>query len=245
MYTQSFYDGWHISRKLQKSVIKENNFTYRFILSAIGRFGRGKDFLDVGCGVGTVDFFLATKGKHIAGIDISKNAIKVASENARLFRLDNKLSFRVMNFPKEAPKLTYDFIICSEVLEHIPNESVAIAKIYKLLRKKGRVFITAPSKNSLLFILGLAKKHDQRAGHLRRYSVVGLTNLLRKNGFRIIYTDKREGILREALFICSFGSWVVKAANRFSLISETVRFLDNLLLNIFGGSQIFIVGEKE
>lgn len=245
MYTQSFYEGWHVSRKLQKRVIIENNFTYRFILSAVRRFGRGKEFLDIGCGVGTVDFFLATKGKHITGIDISKNAIKAASENARLFKLDRRVSFRVMNFPKEAPKLTYDFIICSEVLEHIPDESAAIARIYKLLRKKGRVFITTPSKNSLLFILGLAKKHDQRAGHLRRYSVVDLINLLGKNGFRVIYTAKREGILREALFIYSFGGWIVKVASKFNLISEIVTLLDNLLLNIFGGSQIFVVGEKE
>jgi len=245
MYRKSLYEDYHSSRKLQKRIIGQKNFTYRYHLSVINRFGNGKEFLDIGCGVGTVDFFLATKGKYITGIDISKNAIKAASENAKLFKLDNKLSFRVMNFPKEAPKLTYDFIICSEVLEHIPDESVAIAGIYKLLRKKGRVLITTPSKNSPLHRLGLLKEHDKGAGHLRSYTVEGLSGLLRKRGFKIIYTDKREGALRKALFIYPVGSLIIRIANKFNIISDFLTFLDNLVLKIFGESHIFVVAEKD
>jgi len=36
--------------------------------------------LDVGCGVGTLDFYLASKGKSVTGIEISKRAVNIANK---------------------------------------------------------------------------------------------------------------------------------------------------------------------
>lgn len=245
MCLESLYEDYHSSRKLQKRVIGEDNFTYHFQLSVIKRFGRGEQFLDIGCGVGTIDFFLATKGKSVTGIDISRNAIKIASENARLFKQDNKLSFRVMNFPKEQPKSKYDFIICSEVLEHISDQTKAISKFQQLLKNKGRVFVTTPSQNSLLYRLGLTNRYDKEVGHLRRYTLESLTGKLKEGGFRVIYTDKKEGALREALFMYSLGGMVIRMANRFGFVGDLLTLFDNFILKILGESHIFVVAQKE
>jgi len=245
MAKKNFYDIYHIKPVLQKKIIDKNNFTYKNVLNVVGRYCSGRNrILDIGCGVGTIDFFFAKKGKTIDGIDISENAMKIASENAKLFGLTKRLAFRKMDFPNEFPKQKYDFIICSEVVEHLVKDEWAIKKFHRLLRNKGRVFISTPSESSVLFRLGLTKKHDKWAGHLRRYTTERLTGLLKNSGFKIIYTAKREGVLRESLFIFPFLGIIVKLANRFAFIGNLITYIDNFLLKIFGESDIEIVAEK-
>ncbi|MCJ7805122.1 class I SAM-dependent methyltransferase [Patescibacteria group bacterium] len=245
MAKKNFYDIYHVITALQKRIIDKNNFTYRNILGVACRYAIGRNkILDIGCGVGTIDFFLAKKGKTVVGIDISENATRTAAENAKLFGLTRQLSFRRMNFPAKFPKQKYDFILCSEVIEHLPKEKLAIKRFRQLLRKKGRVFISAPSENSLLFRLGLTQKHDKWAGHLRRYTTERLTGLFENSGFKIIYTDKREGILRESLFIFPPLGIIVKLANKFAFIGNLISYADNFLLRIFGESDVVVVAEK-
>ena len=42
------------------------------------------------------------------------------------------------------PNNYYDFVVCTEVLEHTLNPFAAIKEIYRILKNKGLVFITVP-----------------------------------------------------------------------------------------------------
>ena len=68
---------YHQKTKAQHKIIDEGNFTYRVILSIINKYLKGtKKVLDIGCGAGTLDFYLANKGHNVTGIDISEKAIE-------------------------------------------------------------------------------------------------------------------------------------------------------------------------
>src|SRR5687767_2792036 len=101
MIKNKLYERYHSSPKIQTRIIDENNFTYRNIITLLNKNlpKKGSKILDIGCGVGTIDFYLSKKNYLITGIDISKQAIHVAKENAKLFKSKN-IKFLVGNVNK-------------------------------------------------------------------------------------------------------------------------------------------------
>lgn len=244
MGSRDLYDKYHKDRNLQKRVISDKNFTYRNIIGVVNRLKYGERVLDIGSGVGTIDFYLASKGKNITGIEISSKAIFAARESAKVLGLESNTEFIKGEFLNWKHDGHFDLVICSEVLEHLKDDNKAIGKIYKLLKKGGLAIFTVPSKNAPLFRFGLAKEFDERVGHLRRYKIEELVSLLKKNKFRILRKKKTEGLLRNFLFVFRVGDFPNRLANRFPLISDILTMLDNIFLKTLGESNIIIVCKK-
>ncbi len=162
-----------------------------------------------------------------------------------MFGLEKKLSFEVMNFPKEAPEGKYDFVICSEIIEHIPNDLLALERIRALLKKGGRVLVTTPSESSFWNRLGLTKKHDEFAGHVRRYSLKSIHKLFTKVGFKVVHKSEKDGPVKEALFMFPVFGIIVRVANKFGAISEALVVIDEFLSRLLGSASLYVVGEKK
>ena len=81
--------------------------------------------LDIGCSFGLLSFELAEKAREVVAIDISKNAIEQAK---RQYQKDN-----IKYINADATTYNYnqkfDFIILSNVLEHIKNRKDFLIKI--------------------------------------------------------------------------------------------------------------------
>ncbi len=241
---KKFYEKYHEERLLPKRIIGKKDFTYRHIVSVLDEYCTDKDVLDIGSGVGTLDFYLASKGKSITGIEISKRAVDIANKSLEVFDLRGKVKFILGDFLKLKPKGKYDFVICSEVLEHLEDDKIAIKMIDRLMKKGGLVMITVPSKNAPLIKFGAIEEFDKRSGHLRRYTLDSLRVLLEKYNFKVINSQKTEGILRNSLYVFKFCHPIIRIANRFGLVSDIITFLDNVTLALFGESQIIIVMKK-
>ena len=241
----NLYEKYHLTRKLQKRVISKNDFTYRTVLSFAKKYENGRSrILDIGCGVGTVSLYLGANGKKVCGIDISRSGILVAKQNAKNFGLEKSIKFSVIDFPKVLPRKTFDLIICSEVLEHIRNDKMAVVRMNSILRKGGVVIASSPSLNAPLYKMGLLKNFDREVGHLRRYKEESFKNLFEAAEFKVLETKKTEGILRNFLFTNSFGGFLLRVLNK-RPFSEIVTFLDNLTISLFGESNIYLVAQKQ
>jgi len=238
---KSFYEGYHKNRHLPKRIISKKDFTYRNIVGVLDKFCRGKNVLDIGSGVGTLDLYLAQKGRQVTGIEISQRAVDIARQSQRLLGI-NKIKFIRGDFFQLKIREQFPFVICSEVLEHLSNEQQAINKIYRLIKPEGLLLITVPSQNAPLIKLGAIKKFDQVSGHLRRYTLDNLRLLLEENQFKVIYAKKTEGILRNSLYVFKLNL-VIKLANKFPFISDLITWLDNITLKLLGESQIIIVAK--
>lgn len=238
------YDNFHDKTKSQHRVISRNNFTYRHTIYFIDKYliNKNKRVVDIGCGAGTLCFYIAKRVNFVLGLDISPKAIVACKESSRILGLSKIIRFKVTDFPNEPLNEKFDVVIFTEVIEHIKNDNIALKSIYNMLNKGGIVIISTPSLNAPLYKLGYAKGFDRKVGHFRRYTLEGLSNQCRENGFNILESKKVEGVLRNFLFINPVGGKLIRTIKFF--LSDVVTYLDNLLIPIFGESNIVIVAQK-
>jgi 2-polyprenyl-3-methyl-5-hydroxy-6-metoxy-1,4-benzoquinol methylase len=106
----------------------------------------GKDvltILDYGCGTGDhITFPLARAGYKVIGVDIHEPSIL---EARRRYALPN-LTFRTADAQDLlGTGLSFDVIVCSEVLEHLDDPSELLGIFRRLLRPGGALIITTPN----------------------------------------------------------------------------------------------------
>ena len=237
----------HEKSSIAKRVISDNNFTYVIFLKILKeitkkRFNKKISVLDIGCGTGTISLYLAKKRNSVTGIDISKKAVKIAKENAKRLQLEKKVIFLNEDIQSFNFNQKFDLVICSEVLEHLKDDIKVLKKIRMFMKKDGYLLISVPSTNAPLYRWGFAKTFDRKVGHIRRYNLDGLMKILNKLDFKIIKTEKSEGLLRNSLFIFDFLGKIIRfirgpMVNLFTLI-------DRIFISLFGESQIFIIAKK-
>lgn len=110
---------------------------------------------------------------YVHGIDLDARAIERAHQAHRLYVHYGD----VLTLPTTS---LYDVVICSEVLEHVENDSLLAEKIMALVKPSGYLIITVPY-NERKWTLD-----DELAGHYRRYSVETLFRLFPESRFELI-----------------------------------------------------------
>jgi ubiquinone/menaquinone biosynthesis C-methylase UbiE len=98
------------------------------------------DVLDVGTGPGVVAFILAEMGHRVTGIDLSKEMLQYAQNNADLLNLN--VTFKL----GDAEKLpfedeSFDAVVNRHVLWTLPQPERAISEWFRVLRPGGKVVI--------------------------------------------------------------------------------------------------------
>lgn len=99
--------------------------------------------LDVGCGNGTlVALPLAEMGYSVLGVDVDRASVeKAVSLNP--FR---HAQFRLLSTPGDLLCLgKFDVVICSEVLEHLPDPLALLRTISQVVKDEGLVLVTTPN----------------------------------------------------------------------------------------------------
>lgn len=124
--------------------ISAAEFELKEILSFFGKTGEGKKLLDVGCGKGIFTAALKARGYDACGIELSDELLRIAKEkNSGMdFR---KGSATEIPFPDES----FDFLICVEVLEHVPDTDAALKEFSRVLRSGGKMIIIDKNRYSL------------------------------------------------------------------------------------------------
>lgn len=186
------------------------NYLYRELDPAFARRARliaenleikGKEkVLEVGCGRGFYEQFLPTIYPQISitGIDMKEEYLNIArascqKKNVTFLQGDaTKLSF---------PNASFDRIVSSEVIEHIPEDGRALSEMYRVLKKGGVAMITVPNKHYPFFWdpLNWILEHIFHmhipshiwwlagiwADHVRLYDEQELTDKIKRSGFTI------------------------------------------------------------
>jgi len=111
------------------------------------------------------------------------------------------------------PDASFDSLFCSEVLEHIFNPNEILQEVNRVLKPGAKALITVPF---------CWNEHEVPYDYAR-YTSFGITDLLEKNGFRVVQLYKSGNFARVnfqlwALYFFELFSRFKKAGYVFSLI---------------------------
>jgi SAM-dependent methyltransferase len=149
--------------------------------------------LDVGCGAGRHAFAALRRGAHVTAFDI---------DTAELSRV--AAMFAAMRDAAEAPAAacatavagdatampfadcSFDRVIASEILEHIPDDQRAMAELARVLRPGGLAAVTVPRWLPERICWALSERyHNTPGGHVRIYTRSVLRARLRQTGLQV------------------------------------------------------------
>lgn len=82
------------------------------------------------------------------------------------------------------PDNTYDMVVCTQVLEHVPYPQKVIDEFYRILKLDGKLLLTAP--------LGWMVHGEPY--HFFNFTCYGLELLFKNSGFTVISIDAKGGI---------------------------------------------------
>ncbi|MDQ6806175.1 MAG: class I SAM-dependent methyltransferase [Actinomycetota bacterium] len=117
----------------------------------------GARVLDAGCGSGRTLEDLRAYGE-VSGIELSE----LAAEHARERDLGEVHVGRVESLPWEDD--SFDLVTCLDVLEHTPDDGVALRELRRVTKRGGWLLVTVPAYPSLW------STHDVVNHHYRRYT---------------------------------------------------------------------------
>lgn len=165
----------------------------------------GQTVLDLGCNNGVLSFYMARAGCTVMGVDLAHNAIDSARRAAAYHSISNTV-FESMDFCHEwSSPDRFDLVLCSHVIEHVPDEILFLAKIAYALKHEGQLVMIAPTVYSPLYRTSMALRgrfeHDEIVAHLRRYSTDAILALIEGAGLRIQRVEFFDGPLRDWLLL--------------------------------------------
>ncbi len=148
----------------------------RLIVWGLNRyFPEATQFLEIGCGTGFVLSGIEKALPHLSlsGSEICGSGLRVASERvsrADLFQMDAR------RIPFEH---AFDVIGAFDVLEHIQEDELVLAQMYRATKPGGGIILTVPHHRFLW------SQHDVHACHVRRYSRREIREKVEASGFKL------------------------------------------------------------
>jgi SAM-dependent methyltransferase len=148
------------------------------------------------------------------------------------------------------PDATFDRVIVSEVLEHIPDDAGAVAELTRVLRPGGTMAITVPAwlPERVCWALS-AEYHSIEGGHIRIYTAAALADRLERAGLIVRGTGHAHAFhspywwLRCAVGVRNEANALARRYHRFLVwdmtsTSRALRLVERVLDPIIGKSLV-------
>lgn len=164
--------------------------------------GLGTKVIDVGCGAGRHAFEAYRRGADVIAFD--RDAAELESVDAIL---------KAMAETGEAPAVasaqvvvgdalklpyadaTFDCVIASEILEHVPEDDAAIAELIRVLKVGGTLAVSVPRwlPERVCWLLS-DEYHSNEGGHVRIYQADKLRDKIASGGMDLTHTHHAHAL---------------------------------------------------
>ena len=139
--------------------------------------GPGDRVLDMGCGGGRHAFALYRRGAQVVALDQNPAELKDVSGMFSAMTDEGEVpagataaAVRGSAYALPFPDGTFDYVVCAEVLEHLHDDTRAMAELARVLRPGGRIAVTVPRWGPELVCWALSSAyHEVEGGHIRIY----------------------------------------------------------------------------
>ena len=232
-----------------------------YLLSVTDVIRAGEKALDLGCGIGFFSNVIAKNFSKVIAIDSDGKSI----EKARVLYGSSNIEFTLA--AAEAiplPDNSIDFLLSSEVLEHVNNLEEALREVKRVCKDGAKFFVTIPSTDGIFgnFFLKISHTGDNLYEQHKKFPFTkkNVSGILSENNFQIkkIYYSK---IFLAEIFMgltklmhdlkkgrAITGQWdILMPPKIYRIIFPFVLFLakleDFILNNALRGHMIIISGE--
>lgn len=218
----------------------------------------GDKILDLGCGFGRHAFEAARRGANVVALDAGRDEVEGVAATFQAMveagELDAK-TVRAAAVQGDALALpfadgTFDRVLCSEVLEHIPNDIGAMRELARVLRPGGTMAITVPRFGPEVINWALSDAyHNVPGGHIRIYRKSVLKSRLESVGMKVTSHHYAHGLHSPYWWLkCLVGTtndsnWFVRQYHKLLVWDivkgpRTTRIAEKILAPLIGKSII-------
>lgn len=201
-----------------------------------------KKVIDVGCGNGRHLKSLGFKltDSEIIGIDQSASEItKLNKEfNESVCKNGNAYKFITGDIREmDVPDNSQDLVVCSEVLEHVPNFEAVLEECYRILKPGSVMLISVPSYFPESLCWKYSKKYMQTpGGHIRIFKKNFLKERFKALNLKL-FKHHREHALHSIY-------WIIRARNNMEENNFLKSFHNLLVRQMFGQAKFSFALEK-
>jgi SAM-dependent methyltransferase len=151
---------------------------------------KGEKVLDMGCGFGRHAFALLKQGADVVALDYSLDEVAEVNKWIAAMQLAgevpagaNGIGVRGTAYALPFADGTFDAVVASEVLEHLPDDRLAMSELVRVLKPGGRLAVTVPRwfPEKVCWTLSDAY-HANEGGHIRIYQRREMIGKLRAAG---------------------------------------------------------------
>jgi len=150
----------------------------------------GDRVLDLGCGAGRHAFEAYRRGARVIAADLDLKELAGVSDLFAAMRAEGESGppAQAAAVGADATRLpfadgSFDAVIVSEILEHVPNDGAALAEVARVLRPGGVIAVTVPAWLPERICWALSTEyHEVPGGHVRIFTRAELTAKLAAAG---------------------------------------------------------------
>ena len=151
---------------------------------------RGERILDVGCGSGRHLLDAGRRDCHAVGVELAAADLRTTRVYLYSLACEGGLRARVNLLVASGERLpfadgSFDRVVCTEVLEHVPNDRLLVNEFVRVLRPGGTIAVSVPDTcaEAITWWL-LALQRFRLEEHLRIYRRRQVVDLLKAVGLR-------------------------------------------------------------
>lgn len=164
--------------------------------------GPSTKVIDVGCGAGRHAFEAYRRGADVVAFDRDgaelrsvENMLQAMSQTGEA--LPTASAKAVLGDALRLPYAdeTFDCVIASEILEHVPQDDAAIAELIRVLKVGGTLAVSVPRwlPERVCWLLS-EEYHSNEGGHVRIYRASALRDKIARGGMELTHTHHAHAL---------------------------------------------------